>query len=621
MSKTASKYLIDLGLWGIVAPPVAFWLRLEGGVVDYGSALLIAVGLTLPLKAVAVQVCNFHRRSWHQGGVSDLLVLCSGVGFVSLIAVGGAFILRSWITIPLSVPLIEGLVAVGLLSAARVGARLWHRRQRQKGTEEPDRRALIVGAGDAGTMLVREIHAHPEFGIEPVGFLDDDPVKQKQKFRGLPVLGPLDDLKSVVREHDVDEVIFAIPSAPGSTVRKMVELAQGAGAQYRTVPSINDLVRKEISVSHVRDVHAEDLLRRDPISLEGEAVGDYVEGRTVLVTGAGGSIGSELVRQLTRYDPERLLLLGRGENSIFKVVKDLEETAPEHEYEPIIANVRDEDKITHLFEARKPDVVFHAAAHKHVPLMEKHPDEAVLNNVAGSRYLVEAALQTGVARFVNVSTDKAIRPTSVMGATKQLAERVVWWGDTQAGAAQQFNSVRFGNVLGSRGSVVPLFEKQIEDGGPVTITHPDMQRYFMTIPEAAQLVLQAGALGERGMTYVLDMGEPVKIERLARDLIRLSGFKPDEEIPVEYIGRRPGEKLSEELVAEGEILETSRHENISVALRNGQSDWPVFEQWLDALLRAASSHDIERVRELLDEMVAESQLTVPETPDQLGESL
>ncbi len=615
MTKAQKKFAIDLGLWGILAPPIAFWLRLGAGVVNYVNPILIAVGLTLPLKAIALKLFSLHRRSWHKGGVSDLLALCSAVGTVSILAVGGMVLFGGSVNVPVNVLLIEGLVGVGLLSAGRVGARLWFRRKRQKSVKDTCRRVLIVGAGDAGTMLVREIHSHPESGLQPVGFLDDDPVKQKQRFRGLPVLGPLDSLKSVVRQHDVDEVIFAVPSAPGSTVRKMVELAHEAGVQYRTVPSISDLIKNEISVSHVRDVHVEDLLRRDPISLEGEAVGDYVEGRTVLVTGAGGSIGSELVRQVTRYNPERLLLLGRGESSIFKVVKDLEETVPEDEYEPIIANIRDEDKITHLFEAREPDVVFHAAAHKHVPLMEKHPDEAVLNNVAGSRYLVEAALQTGVTRFVNVSTDKAVRPTSVMGATKQLAERVVWWGDRQAGAAQQFNSVRFGNVLGSRGSVVPLFEKQIEDGGPVTITHPDMQRYFMTIPEAVQLILQAGALGECGMTYVLDMGEPVKIERLARDLIRLSGFTPDEEIPVEYIGRRPGEKLSEELVAEGEILETSRHENISVALRNGRSDWPVFEQRLDALLRAASSHDKERVRDLLDEMAAESQLTVSETAD------
>ena len=600
-SKLLAKYIIDLALWS-AATPIAFWLRLEGRITGHGEVILVLFIVGLILKAITLYVLELYKRSWHRSGLSDLIVLGNGIGLVSLILFVGALLARPWLAVPLSAPIIEGLVAAALLCGARVAARLRHRYRRRSTPGESTRRALIAGAGDAGTMLAREMQRHPQVGVEPVGFLDDDPVKQKEKFRGLPVLGSFSDLEEVARDHQVDEVILAFPSAPGSVVRSMVERARAAGVQHRVVPGVNDLLEKRVSVSQVREVKVEDLLRREPVQLETEQIERYVEDQVVLVTGAGGSIGSELARQLSRFSPRRLLLLGRGENSLYRAMNDMRELAPELTCDPIVANIRDLPKLEQVFREQEPDLVFHAAAHKHVPLMEQHPDEAVLNNVQGTRNLVNLSLEFSADRLVNISTDKAVHPTSVMGATKLIAEHLVRRGAERAGPDQQLSSVRFGNVLGSRGSVVPLFKQQIKEGGPVTITHPDMRRYFMTIPEAAQLVLQAGAMDENGATYVLNMGEPVRIENLARDLIQLSGFQPGEDIPIEYIGKRPGEKLYEELVADGETVVRSHHDKVMVASPNGQQQ--IRESGsLSGLIDAASDHDEERVRRLLDELI------------------
>lgn len=450
-------------------------------------------------------------------------------------------------------------------------------------------------------MMVREMLRHPEAGMVPVGFLDDDPLKRRQRIAGRPVLGRLDQLSTIVRAHNVEEVLIAIPSADSDTVRRVVRLAAEAGVKSRTLPPLHELVSGQVQISQIREIDVEDLLGRDPVRLDSEPIERYVRGRTVLVTGAGGSIGSEIVRQIAPFEPACVLLLGRGENSVYLVDRELGRAHPQIERHALICDVRDEASLRSVFAQFRPDVVFHAAAHKHVPLMERNPEQAVLNNVGGTRNLVELALEYGVERLVNVSTDKAVNPTNVMGASKRVAEMIVSDGARRCGGGCTMVSVRFGNVLGSRGSVIPLFRDQIQRGGPVTVTHPEMVRYFMTIPEAAQLVLQAGALAETGRVYVLDMGAPVRIADLARDLILLSGLEPGRDIEIEYSGARPGEKLFEELLTAEEGTEPSPHEKIFVARKAAPAG--DLQTRLDALFTAARVGDGEDIRAAFQTLV------------------
>ncbi|WP_456480951.1 polysaccharide biosynthesis protein, partial [Oceanithermus sp.] len=516
-----------------------------------------------------------------------------------------AFFLRPDQPIPRSVPLIEGGLALLLLGGARLAGRILFERAQLARSQPPhsgSRRVLIIGAGEAGTMLAREMLRHPESGLVPIGFLDDDPSKQRQRFVGLPVLGNIEDLPRVALKAHADEVLIAIPSAPGKVVRRVVELAQRTGLRHRIVPGIYEILSGKVAISQIRDVDVEDLLRRNPVQLDTSEIAGYLEGRVVLITGAGGSIGSEIVRQVARFRPRRILLLGRGENSLYQIERELERTWPELDWRTIVADVRDREKMQHVFATYAPEVVFHAAAHKHVPMMEANPDEAVFNNVGGTKNVVELALEHGVGRFVNISTDKAVNPTSVMGASKRVAEYLVQWAAQQAKPGQAFVSVRFGNVLGSRGSVIPLFKEQIASGGPVTVTHREMTRYFMTIPEAAQLVLQAGGLGDNGAVYVLDMGEPVRIADLARDLIQLSGLEPGVDIEIVFTGIRPGEKLFEELLTAEEGTEASKHQQIFIA-RTSLADLDQRLELLSELFAAARSRDPKRIRAAFKRLV------------------
>jgi FlaA1/EpsC-like NDP-sugar epimerase len=456
---------------------------------------------------------------------------------------------------------------------------------------------------------VRELLRHPESGLIPVGFLDDEPVKRAQQFMGLPVLGVIDALPRVAADQSIDEVLIAMPSAPGRIVRRVVELARGANLRYRIIPGIHEILSGQVALSQIRDVSLEDLLRREAVKLETGAIAQYLEGRTVLVTGAGGSIGSEIVRQVARFKPRRVILFGRGENSIFTIEQELKRTWPELEYVLVIGDVRDRAKLADVFGRFAPNVVFHAAAHKHVYLMEQNPDEAILNNVFGSRNIVELCLEFGVERLVNISTDKAVNPTSVMGASKRMAEYIVERGARLAKPGQAFSSVRFGNVLGSRGSVIPKFQQQIRDGGPVTVTDPAMIRYFMLIPEAAQLVLQAGGLPENGAVYVLDMGEPVKIVDLARDVIRLSGFEVGRDIEIVFTGAVPGEKLYEELLTSDEGTQASKYEKIFVAQQGSVSDAHL-EATLERLRQLAVARDGNAIRQVLLEFIPGARLTL-----------
>lgn len=593
------KYFIDLTGW-LLATPLAFWIRLEDPWLNYVKEMLALLWVGFLVKGIVLYFLGYHRRSWHKVGIRDLFVLIEGVSIVTLFLLAFVYLVPNDLNVPRSVPLIEGMLAILVLGFTRLVVRLSHESLRHptrvKRTPGEIKNVLIVGAGEAGTMIAREMLRHPEAGMRPAGFIDDNPSKRRQRFLGLRVWGSVDDLPRVIRELAIDEVLIAMPSQTGDVVRRVVMLAREAKVKHRTIPGIYELLSGQVSISQIREVDVEDLLRRAPVRLDESDIEEYVTGRVVLVTGAGGSIGSEIVRQVARFSPEQIVLLGRGENSIYEIMQEGKEAWPDVLCTPVIADVRDRQKVAYVFDRFRPHLVFHAAAHKHVPLMEANPDEAVLNNVCGTRNLVEMALRYRVERFVNVSTDKAVNPTSIMGASKRVAEYVVEWGGRRATAGQQFVSVRFGNVLGSRGSVIPLFKKQVKRGGPVTVTHEEMVRYFMTIPEAAQLVLQAGGLGGNGRVYVLDMGEPVRIVDLARDLIMLSGFEPGVDIPIQVTGIRPGEKLFEELLTAEEGTIASRHEKIFVARKNGLPE-DEFEGLLDALVTAATERDVEGVRQ------------------------
>ncbi|BAS28083.1 polysaccharide biosynthesis protein [Limnochorda pilosa] len=443
-------------------------------------------------------------------------------------------------------------------------------------------------------MTLREIRQATNWTV--VGFVDDDPEKHRQRVLGLPVLGGREEIPELVRQHRVTQVLIAMPSAPRSIIRGTLDQARRSGCTVRTVPALYELMDGQITVNQIREVRIEDLLRRDPVPSDVKAVRSYLEGKVVLVTGAGGSIGSELCRQVARCAPGRLILLGHGENSIFEILEELRTAHPQLVLVTAIADMRDERKVEAIFAAHRPAVFFHAAAHKHVPLMEAHPDEAATNNVFGTLNLCLAADRFGTERFVMVSTDKAVNPTNAMGASKRVAEMVVQTMDRRS--RTRFVAVRFGNVLGSRGSVIPTFKRQIAAGGPVTVTHPEMRRYFMTIPEAVQLILEAGHLAQGGEIYLLEMGEPVRIVDLARDMIRLSGFEPDVDIPIVFTDARPGERLFEELRTDGENVEGTSHPDI-VRLHGQEVDPAWLEHGLEVLRVQVREGELEALRATL----------------------
>jgi len=610
MNRLRLKFITDILLW-LAAAPLAFMLRLDNPWLHFSKALLVYTLAGIPVKIAIEYAFGLHLQTWRSVGVRDLYALVKAISLGTVLLSAIAFFVRLDYPVPRSVPLIEGGLALLMLGGVRLAVRMLfeHSQLSLADNGHPRKRVLVVGAGDAGTMLAREMLRHPEAGLLPVGFLDDDPAKKGQRLIGLPIYGQIDQLPKVVKRYKIDEVLIAIPSASGDVVRKVVELAQRSGVKHRIVPGIYEILSGKVAISQIRNVDVEDLLRRKPVSLNTDEIARYIEGRVVLITGAGGSIGSEIVRQVARFRPARVILLGRGENSLYQIEKELERSWPELNWRTVVADVRDLEKMDYVFSKYGPQVVFHAAAHKHVPMMEENPDEAVFNNVGGTKNVVEMALKYGVERFVNISTDKAVNPTSVMGASKRVAEYLVQWAAKQAKDGQSFVSVRFGNVLGSRGSVIPLFKEQIKNGGPVTVTHQDMTRYFMTIPEAAQLVLQAGGLGDNGAVYVLDMGEPVRIADLARDLIRLSGLEPGVDIEIVYTGIRPGEKLYEELLTAEEGTESSKHEQIYVA-RVPEDDIEQKIRQIDDLFAAARTRDPEKIKAAFKRLIPTYQAAV-----------
>jgi FlaA1/EpsC-like NDP-sugar epimerase len=601
MNRLVSKYLFDVALWWALTP-FALLLRTEGLFFDFLPGLLLFMVVALPVKATISYMLGLHRRAWRKVGVRDLLELAAGILLATVVLFAASRLFPAGYVVPRSVPLIEAMLAMLALGGVRLLLRVDSERRRGSLVATARRRVLIVGAGEAGTLAARELLRHPESALVPVGYLDDDTSKSFGRIVGLPVLGRIEALPSVADEHQIDEVIIAVPSAEGAVVRRVVELARSVGVAHRAVPRMHDLLTGRVAISELREVDLEDLLRREPVRLEMDEIASYLTDRVVLITGAGGSIGSEIVRQVAAFRPAKIVLLGRGENSIFEVDGELGRVYPALARAAVIADVRDRETLRAVFAAHRPEVVFHAAAHKHVPLMEANPEQAVYNNVLGTKNLVELALEYRVERFVNVSTDKAVNPTSVMGTSKRVAELLVHRAAQQCRGACSYVSVRFGNVLGSRGSVIPLFKDQILRGGPVTVTHPEMTRYFMTIPEATQLVLQAGSMDRNGAVYVLDMGEPVRIVDLARDLIMLCGKEPEKDVEIAYTGMRPGEKLYEELLLAEEGTIPSEHEKIFVARSVGDTG-EEFDGRMQALVAAADARDVDALKAALCALV------------------
>ena len=611
----ATRGLIDVAIW-LAATPLAFWLRYDGlPAQGFDAVVLMTVGL-VALKFIVAHLTGFFRRSWSKFAFRDALRLTQVVAIPAFFATLVLLVFGAELGIARSLGLIDGLVTLSMMVGARGFVRFWFENS-QTQRVQPDKRknVLVLGAGEAGSLVVREMLRHPETGLHPVGFLDDDARKVGHRIASIPVLDTITNLKGVLEKHHVDQVLIAMPSADGKTIRSIVDniVSTKPNVKYRIVPGIYELISGQVSISRLREVEIEDLLRRPPVKLDTEKILGYLEGKVVMITGAGGSIGSELVRQICRFRPKELILFGHGENSIYNLERELDRNWPEIRYHSVIGAIQNGARLDYIFRRYKPQVIFHSAAHKHVPLMETNPEEAVFNNIIGSKNLVSLALKHGISHFVNISTDKAVNPSSVMGASKRVVEYIVQEAARQANPEQVFVSVRFGNVLGSRGSVIPLFKEQIRNGGPVTVTHPDMIRYFMTIPEAAQLVLQASGQGKNGEIYILDMGEPVKIVDLARDLIRLSGFKPDEDIPIKFTGMRPGEKLFEELMTDDEKGSVTSHDKIFVA-KCAKFDPDELQQVVLELQQAALRSDGTAIRELFAGFLKESHLPVTKEP-------
>ena len=587
---------------------VAFGARFEGfsWSPEITSAFWGFLVVGVPVKLIALFLLGLYRRLWRYASISDLELMMLAVSVCAAISLfDGLVFLRAIGLVSVRAPYSVILLDICLTCAVIVLPRLLVRivaRERRTSHRGAARRIIVVGAGTAGGMIVKELVGNPGLGMVPVALLDDDERKCGLRLHNVPVLGTLASLHDVSVATGATEVLIAMPSVSGKTVRDVLRRASECGLVTRTVPGLYELLSGEKSVNALRRIEIQDLLRREPIRTDLEQVSDLVTGRVVLVTGAGGSIGSELCRQLARLGPARIIALGRGENSIFELLQEFARLHPHVRIDPVIADVRDYNRVRGVFATHRPFSVFHAAAHKHVPLMEANVSEAVLNNVLGTRNVVTLSAEFDAQHFVLISTDKAVRPTSVMGATKRIAERLVH--DVASRHRTGYVAVRFGNVLGSRGSVVPTFMRQIADGGPVTITHPDMTRFFMTIPEAVQLVLQAAALGDHGEVFVLDMGEPVRVLDLAHDLIRLSGAEEHAEIEVRFTGLRPGEKLFEELFFSPDDVVATEHPKIlrarDVQVRDGSDD-----EIGELIAAATASAPARELRKLISDLVPE----------------
>ena len=597
----------------------SFVLRVNFGprLYDFRFQILSMAGLALLIKPLLYYFFGLYRRLWAYASIQELKQIALAVTTASILVAVGMTMLS--IILPFkdysrSVLFIDWALSILAVGGLRFSLRVLSEAQSNSRTPSvSNRRALVVGAGEAGALVVREMQRNPNSNLEPICFVDDDLAKQHHEIHGIPVAGKLTDIPQIIDARSIQEVIMAIPSAPGQVVRIVADICRLKNIPFRTMPSIHELIGGKISVNRLRDVDITDLLRRAPARIDLELIGSSLGGKRVLVTGAGGSIGRELCRQIARWNPSELVLLGHGENSIFESLLELEQSYPDVTISPVIADIRDLHRLEQIFVLHHPQVIFHTAAHKHVPLMQTNIAEAISNNIIGTRNVVNAAEEFGVDRLVMISTDKAISPTSVYGASKRIGEMIVLDAAQRTGRA--FAIVRFGNVLGSRGSVVLLFRRQIDSGGPVTVTHPEMERYFMTIPEAVHLVLQAFAMGVGGEVFVLNMGNQIRILDLAQDLIRLSGLEPGSDIEIVFTGIRPGEKLSEALWDEGANYQPTGHPDIlrldEDELLRGQE----LEDAIAALVSSTHVGELEETIRLLNTYVPNASVTSAPTPD------
>jgi FlaA1/EpsC-like NDP-sugar epimerase len=613
ISQFRNRYFLLLDIILLILTPtlsLALRLSLPWGT-EFNQGILFYTLVSVPIKIFIFYLFGFYRRLWRYASIDAILSIIWGVGISSLIIAGGVFASFSfgWLAdayLPRSIPIIDGMLTLIIIGGTRFSLRMVQYQARAGHAREGAKRVLIVGAGDAGQMVGREMHTSEHVKNYLVGFVDDDPIKIGSILHNVPVFGSIDQIPEVVEREKVDEIIIAMPTAPGEVIRKVVNLSEGVGITPRTLPGIFELISGDVTVNQLRRVQVGDLLRRQPVDIGMERVMDLLHGKRVLVTGAGGSIGSELCNQISQCQPEKLYALGHGENSLFSLpskIKRWTEKQKNEKMEMIIADIRDQDRMKNIFDRIQPDIIFHAAAHKHVPLMEDNLEDAITNNILGTKILLELSKIADVERFVYISTDKAVDPINVMGMTKKIGEMMIAQAAKDTGKA--YVSVRFGNVLGSRGSVVPYFQEQIAAGGPVTITHPEVERFFMTIPEAVQLVLQASALGTADEIFVLDMGEQIKIEELAKELIQLSGLEVGVDIQIVYTGLRPGEKLSEELFSGSEKPLDTGHEKIKAVVGDTHIPPEILDQSITDLINHAKTGNVAEAQIILRDLACQ----------------
>jgi len=572
-------------------------------------------------KSIIFGRLKLLRGGWQYASIRDLANILLGSWLFLMVAYATVLVfvhVPKWLDKQAvfehsdGVLVLDFMATVFLVGTARLAVRLYHEELRPVSAEGV-RRVVVVGAGNAAEALLREISRMRVERYRVIGLVDDDPRKQGIFIHGIPVLGTTDDLKEICEEERIDEILIAVPSATQKQLRQIIEKCRGTKLHFKSLPAMDALIDGRVTVSQIRKVEIEDLLGREAVQLDTGALARFINGRRLLITGAGGSIGSEMCRQVCLFGPTKLVLIEQAENNLFQITNELRRSFADLEIVPVICDTYDRNRVMDVFEVERPEVVIHAAAHKHVPLMEINPCEAIKNNVFGTRNVADAAWKHRAPEFILISTDKAVNPSSVMGCSKRIAEIYTQALNARPGGATQFKSVRFGNVLGSAGSVVPTFEEQIRRGGPVTVTHPEMTRYFMTIPEASQLVLQAAATGKGGQVFLLDMGEPVKIVDLARDMITLSGLRVGSDIDIVFSGIRPGEKLFEELRTQGEDIAPTTHPKVKI-WKQRPTDWEVIEQALGELERLANCNDRERVAAAMKRLVPEyTPLNAPET--------
>lgn len=573
-------------------------------------------------KLTFFYIFGLYKGMWRYTSLTDLYRLVQACLIVMLSLISFVLIINRFEGFSRAVFFLDGLLSFILVGALRTGIRYYYTRKnnqvipslfsahKKSNKEDGWKSVLIIGAGDAGEQILREINRNAHLRYHVVGFLDDNPAKQGRSVHRVPVLGSIEDLPKITKSHHIKTVLIAMPSAKGDVIRCIVELCEASGVQYKTLPGLSDIIDGKARVNQIRDVDYQDLLGRAPVRLDTSGINTCLADKVVLITGCGGSIGSELCRQIVRFQPRKLILIDAGEENLFNIQMELQYELGYHNYHTFLSRVQNRAITEKIFQTFSPNVVFHAAAYKHVPMMEVNPWEAFFNNILGSLAVMDMAAKYRAERFVLVSTDKAVRPTNVMGASKRVAELLL---QSFHGNHTLFMAVRFGNVLGSSGSVIPLFKRQIERGGPVTVTHPEATRYFMTIPESAQLILQAGAMGKGGEIFVLKMGTPVKILDMAKDLIRLVGKDPGKDIDIVFSGLRQGEKLNEELITDDEDVVQTEHDDIMILKSNGKingtenpqelSVW--LKKYLEELYKSAVSMDPFDIKSKLRSLVPE----------------